>query len=1149
KSRAYQNLAYKCWEHFQACGKREELDETIALQRSALCFLPDGHCDFSDELHRLALYLGKRYDRWRRMEDLEEAIALDRAALTLRPEGHPDRSLSLENLALSLYNRYKQSRRSEDLEESIELCRAALTLRPEGHPDRSLSLDNLALSLQDRYQQGRQSEDLEESIKLYRAALILRPEGHPDRYHSIENLAYSLYDRYEQSRQVEDLEEVIILHRAALIFRPEGHPDRSLSMEHLAISLQDRYQQNRQLEDLEESIELHRATLTLLPEGHLDRSHSLGSLANSLFNRYEQSGRSEDLEELIELYRATLILQPEGHPDRSHSLSSLAGFLHDRHKHGGQSMDLEEAVKMFRAALPLLPESHPDRSQSLNGLANSLDTRYKQSGRSEDLEEAIEMHRAALLLRPEGHPDRFNSLGDLAVSLYYRYRQTNRPEDLEEMIELERAALFLCTEGHPNQWVSLTNLASYLGTRYQRDGRSEDIEESIQLHRHALTLNLEDHPGRPYSLANLATALRARFKRSKQPEDIEESIKMSRTALTLLSEGDQILSHSLDNLARSLYERYTYSPQLDTLEESIGLHHAALNLCHEGHPEHAYSLHRLTHPLFSLFEKLGDKDNFEECMRLLEEAAGHAFSSSLDRLEAAQRWTYLARSHDHHTALQAYTQAISLLQRTLIVNPTLHARHDFLVRNNEFRSFASAAASYAIEKNKPGQAVELLEQGRALLWSQMRGFRTPLDQLAEVNKELVDSFRSVSRQLEDLATSSETPHASFILTEEQERLVERIRRIPGFENFLMGVPFKTLRLSASEGPVIVVNHCEYRSDALIVLSQEDCPTVCVPMDSNFYRDSTDLCKNLLETRKNYGADSLEYDRILRHTMEVLWNRMVSKVVNKLKELGIAEGSRIWWCPTSVLTSLPFHAAGPFKDADGNTKYLLDIYVSSYTPTLGALIKARSGDNFEEPTVLVIGDDSLSSARGEIRNIRNCGISTNLLLKTASRGAVIRALRKTAWVHFVCHGNLDSKPFESSFKLPVLEQGLEQDRRQNQKLTLLDIIQADLPNAEFAYLSACHTAEQPHDSAHDEVLHLAAAMQFSGFRSVIGSMWEFLDKDGPFMARTIYEHMWECGEGEARHKRAAAGLCKAAIELRALPDVQTERWVNLVHIGA
>lgn len=116
--------------------------------------------------------------------------------------------------------------------------------------------------------------------------------------------------------------------------------------------------------------------------------------------------------------------------------------------------------------------------------------------------------------------------------------------------------------------------------------------------------------------------------------------------------------------------------------------------------------------------------------------------------------------------------------------------------------------------------------------------------------------------------------------------------------------------------------------------------------------------------------------------------------------------------------------------------------------------------------------------------------------------------------------------------------------------MLDIVRANVPNAEFAFLSACHSAEQTPTGAQDEVLHLAAAMQFCGFLSVIGTMWELNDTDGPEFTKTVYDRMIEkLGKEEVRCKRAAGALRDAALELRVHKNIATESWVNFVHIGA
>ena len=50
-------------------------------------------------------------------------------------------------------------------------------------------------------------------------------------------------------------------------------------------------------------------------------------------------------------------------------------------------------------------------------------------------------------------------------------------------------------------------------------------------------------------------------------------------------------------------------------------------------------------------------------------------------------------------------------------------------------------------------------------------------------------------------------------------------------------------------------------------------------------------------------------------------------------------------------------------------------------------------------------------------------------------------------------------------------------------TIQRIIACDLKNPEFVYHSACHTTVGDEENP-DEAIHLATAMQFLGFRSMI-----------------------------------------------------------------
>ncbi|KAH8103699.1 CHAT domain-containing protein [Phellopilus nigrolimitatus] len=964
------------------------------------------------------------------------------------------------------------------------------------------------------------SDSYEESITLHRDALELRPPGHPDRSVSLSNLVKAMRTRFEQTGRMEDLEKCIALYRGALDLHPLGHPHHSGFINNLAEAMRTHFEQTGRMEDLEECIALHRDALELRPPGHPDCSVSLRNLGNGLFTRFEQIGRMEDLEEAIVLHRDALEMCPPGHPHRSSSLDNLAVAVRARFEQTGRIEDLEEAIALHHDTLELRPPGHPGRPSSMNNLASAVQTRFKQAGRMEDLEEAIVLHRAALDLRPPGHPDRSVSLSNLGNGLIIRFEQTGRMEDLEEAFVLCRDALELRPPGHPGRPSSMSNLAGAMQTRFELLGRMEDLEESIVLHRDALELRPPGNPGRPSSLNNLAIAVRARFEQTGRMED---------------------------------------------LEECIAFHRDALELCLPGHPDRSGVLSNLGRAMQSRFAKSNRKEDLEESLRIYEEGADHVFSDTLLRLEVAVRWAALARSQRHVSTLKAYRLALSLLESSLVITPTVQMQHKILSGRNGYPTLASDAASYAIEIGEVAQAVEMLEQGRALIWSQLRSFRTPIEQLKEVNEGLADRFLTTSRELESLATSSESKSITLLaqdsligssqkhvdemyarkrrLASQLEDIVAEIRATSGFEDFLRARRFSVLQEAAVEGPVIIISHSDYRSDALIVLY--DRPPVSIELDSDF--DS--LVKDLKTALQLVQTEPDGCDAGISGVMESLWNRVVSRVIEKLDEFGIQKQTRIWWCPTSILSALPFHAAGPIRVVDGIEQYLLDDYISSYTPTLTALINARESKpeirkhDIGRPQLLVVAlpDETIPSIEKEYRAIQKDRDFVKCLVREqATREAVIDNFRDHDWVHIACHGHLNyEEPFLHAFQL------FGKDR-----LTLLDIIQSNLPNAEFAFLSTDHSAGQTVGGAREEVLHLAAAMQFSGFRSVIATMWAMADDDGPFVAKEFYKRIFaEEDSPELGFKRSARALRETIQRLRKRRGMTVERWVNYIHIGA
>jgi CHAT domain-containing protein len=155
---------------------------------------------------------------------------------------------------------------------------------------------------------------------------------------------------------------------------------------------------------------------------------------------------------------------------------------------------------------------------------------------------------------------------------------------------------------------------------------------------------------------------------------------------------------------------------------------------------------------------------------------------------------------------------------------------------------------------------------------------------------------------------------------------------------------------------------------------------------------------------------------------------------------------------------------------------------------------------------------------------------------ATRAGALQGLEENTWVHLACHGKQDrEQPYNSHFVM------------KDQPITLLDIMEKDIPHAEFAFLSACHTAVGD-EKTPDEVIHLAAGLQFSGFKSVIGTLWEVDDAVAKHVVKAFYENLFEDLEDgdEIDCTKAAWALNRATHSVKT--KVPLEQRMVFIHVG-
>jgi CHAT domain-containing protein len=248
----------------------------------------------------------------------------------------------------------------------------------------------------------------------------------------------------------------------------------------------------------------------------------------------------------------------------------------------------------------------------------------------------------------------------------------------------------------------------------------------------------------------------------------------------------------------------------------------------------------------------------------------------------------------------------------------------------------------------------------------------------------------------------------------------------------------------------------------------------------------------------------------------------------------------------------------------------DYVVSSYTPTVTALLRARRASSTpltrtnlsialvaekraQDQTLAVIyGVDEEISLVAAVAKSSNVGAVHQQTGSTTIAGTSTM-MQAANIVHLACHGVQDDEDAtQSGFCLG------------DGRLTISKLMELKLDNAFLAFLSACETAkgdkEQP-----DQAMHLAAAMLFSGFKSVIATMWyagcyirarEFqcshgmsraiADADGPKVAKWFYEELLS---KEVVDADSVAYALDAAVGKLRDSGVSPDRWAPFIHMGA
>ncbi|KAG2123246.1 CHAT domain-containing protein [Suillus clintonianus] len=959
---------------------------------------------------------------------------------------------------------------------------------------------------------------LNNAVTHFQLVLACCPVGHPDHAAALTNLAWARLEGYIRQHP-QDIDNITSLFREALALRPQGHPDCALSLYGLIQALTWRYSRERTADYIHESAQLCCKLLPLCPEGTYLRSICVDSEVDYVIPECNDLP-TDASNEGIRLRRNVLELCPPGHQHRPRALDELARAVDARFDQHGSIDDLEESIQLGREAVSLCPEEHSSRDTYLNNLAFSLKSRFNHQGTFHDLDEAITLYEEALRLCPVGHESRDFSLDNLGLALRSRFIERDDIDDISRAISLHREALTLRPSGNSSRETTLNNLALALQNRFERlhvsEESAEDLNEAIYLYRESLRLEGHDDPERYKTLHNLSSALCDRFTRTQKNEDVKEAIDLCKESLLAL-------------------------PSL--------------------HPDRYYSYMRLQEAYLSRYRVHNNPVDLSLAVENFRLASGHPTHGFPQRIQIALNWVDGAESHQHDSALEAYQICLELFDNHVMTRSSIISRREAATAFYGVQSLPVDAASCAIRSNDLQRAVELVEQGRGQQWSLASRLRSPLEHLESTNPILAHKFSELSKCLSDAQGSTGSTdraaadHAAIKyrkLTNQWDAVVTQIRGIQAFSRFLLPPSYAELQVAACHGPVIILIASEYSCSAIIVPTSGEPHHVAFPRitlaDLEQLKD--DFATTIRHTARMHPRKPREK---LQRRLRVVWDEIMLPIVNVLQDdLKLQRQSRIWLCPTAAFTSIPLHAANPFRskaDRSGPEACLEDIFICSYTPTLSALIRSRQKmETCVTQTFVAIGQGEPGAGQGEVLPAVNIELElvhelippnvkfTNLSKDEATQAGALDALRHNTWVHLACHGKQDlEQPYNSSFAM------------RDKPLTLLDIMENNCPQAEFAFLSACHTAVGD-EVTPEEAIHLAAGLQFSGFKSVVGTLWGVNDALAKHFVEAFYEKMFEDMEDgvmDCTNAAHAVNYARNSVKTK----VPLEQRIVFVHIAS
>ncbi|MER5599708.1 hypothetical protein [Streptomyces sp. NPDC002265] len=728
------------------------LEEAVRVSRSFLARFATGDPDHARASGRLAAALLALDQAARDDTPAREAVGHATAAAE-RATDPQELTGALPTLAEATHRMALTSDDPGLVDAAVDHYRQALT-RPRDRRGRVAVLLNLAELFFHRAKrrEATRTADLGAAIAALSESLALMPPGHPRRRQAATTLmgSYTWLLSIEDSDQV--LDESIAAGESLAAWACQDLSDglASLCLLGLIAGYRMRYERHHDRSDLSRAVEwAERAHATILDDLP-DPAAFLSTLGVTMRMRYGMTGSAEDLTRSVDYGERGLSLATPGDPALPEQLAHHSANLRERFHAFGEPDDIARAVDLTRQAYDQMPQPSP---VVLTHLGAALCERYQAYGDDADLNAGIEAYRdghRAIPAQERSDDNTLVVLHNLAVAQAQRYARHGIPSDLDDAIEATEDVIARTPRTHHEYAVRLNTLIQVLSHRSALPGHKKDLDRAITYAQQAAQTSPPESAVHHTTVAALLGLFAAAGRTARNARSFDETVTLG---LRIVDDGDSgnpgwaAVAH---NTGLALLSRSTDCCDAEDLSKAIDILRVDAA---SSSASAALSALRLGEAL--IHRALADDDDADraEAASVLWQLACQDTAPARIRFHAARSWLTVAdrASPDLPERLDRITGLLSL---SAWRGSSRAAQESWLVTH---RGFPAQAARIALEADRPDIAVELMEQGRGVLWSQLLELRTDLARIADVDPQLAARMTEVRAGLDELAFLDDGP--------------------------------------------------------------------------------------------------------------------------------------------------------------------------------------------------------------------------------------------------------------------------------------------------------------------------------------------------------------------------------------------------------